>query len=131
MLNKYRLVVHRLALRTERDYVLTTKADSQFTTSEHENYAYWRKHLANAAQDQLPIETLRILRMQALMNYPGKGHYMRYLTDQQADKVLLFTCNQQQAEVQAAHTYHSKNKHSQANLDLFNTGNIQRLACVA
>ena len=131
LLNDYRLVVHRLPLRTVRDYVLTTKAGSQFTTSERENYSYWSKRLANAAQDQLPVEALRILRMQALMNYPGKGHYMRYLADQQTDKVLLFTCNQQQAEAQAEHTYHSKNKHSQANLDLFNAGDIQRLACVA
>ncbi|OGX92201.1 DEAD/DEAH box helicase [Hymenobacter coccineus] len=131
LLNDYRLVVHRLPLRTKRDYVLTTKSGSQFTTSERENYAYWSKRLANAAQDPLPVETLRILRMQALMSYPGKGHYMRYLADQQADKVLLFTCTQQQAEAQAAHTYHSKNKHSQANLDLFNAGDIQRLACVA
>ncbi len=131
LLNDYRLVVHRLPLRTARDYVLTTKSGSQFTTSEREHYAYWSKRLANAAQDQLPIETLRILRMQALMNYPGKGHYMRYLADQQTEKVLLFTCNQQQAEAQAEHTYHSKNKHSQANLDLFNAGDISRLACVA
>jgi superfamily II DNA or RNA helicase len=131
LLNDYRLVVHRLPLRTERDYVLTTKSGSQFTTSERENYLYWSKRLANADQDQLPIETLRILRMQALMNYPGKGHYMRYLADQQTEKVLLFTCNQQQAEQQAAHTYHSKNKTSQTNLDKFNAGDIQRLACVA
>jgi superfamily II DNA or RNA helicase len=69
--------------------------------------------------------------MQALMNYPGKGHYMRYLADQQTEKVLLLTCNQQQAEAQAAHTYHFKNKASQANLAKFNAGEIQRLACVA
>jgi len=131
LLNDYRLVVHRLPLRTERDYVLITKSGSQFTTSERENYHYWSKRLANADQDPLPIETLRIMRMQALMNYPGKSHYMRYLADQQTEKVLLFTCNQQQAEEQAAHTYHSKNKHSQVNLDKFNVGDIQRLACVA
>nr|GFB93226.1 hypothetical protein [Tanacetum cinerariifolium] len=75
LLNDYRLVVHRLPLRTARDYVLTTKSGSQFTTSERENYAYWSKRLANAAQDPLPVETLRILRMQALMNYPGKGQH--------------------------------------------------------
>ncbi|MGI4883924.1 MAG: DEAD/DEAH box helicase family protein [Janthinobacterium lividum] len=95
LLNDYRLVVHRLPLRTARDYVFTTKSGRPFTTSEHEHYAYWGKRLANAAQDPLPVETLRLLRMQALMNYPGKGQYMRYLADQQADKVLLFTCNQQ------------------------------------
>jgi len=131
LLNDYRLVVHRLPLRAERDYVLTTKSGTQFTTSERENYSYWSKRLANATQDQLPVETLRILRMQALMNYPSKGQYMRYLAARQTDKVLLFTCNQQQAEDQAEHTYHSKNRHSEANLALFNAGEIPRLACVA
>ncbi|WP_262507614.1 hypothetical protein [Hymenobacter arizonensis] len=44
---------------------------------------------------------------------------------------MLFTCNQQQAEEQAAHAYHFKNKHTQANPDKFNTREIQRLVCVA
>jgi superfamily II DNA or RNA helicase len=133
LLNDYRLVVHRLPLRTVRDYELTTKTGQSYTTSERENYQYWSTRLARAeaGADPLPLETLRILRMQALMNYPGKGRYMTYLADQQQEKVLLFTCNQQQAEQQATHTYHSKNKHSQANLEKFNTGEIQRLACVA
>ncbi|MDQ2770390.1 MAG: hypothetical protein M3Y54_07815 [Bacteroidota bacterium] len=131
LLNDYRLVVHRLPLSPVRDYVLTFKSGKQFTTSERENYQYWSTRLANAAQDALPVETLRLLRMQGLMHYPSKGRYMAHLASQFAEKVLLFTCNQQQAEEQAAHTYHSKNKNSQANLDKFNAGRIQRLACVA
>ena len=131
LLNDYRLVVHRLPLSTVRDYQLTFKSGSQFTTSERESYYYWSGRLANAAQDALPIEQLRLLRMQALMHYPGKGRYMAHLASQFTEKVLLFTCNQQQAEQQATHTYHSKNKDSLANLGKFNTGEIQRLACVA
>jgi superfamily II DNA or RNA helicase len=131
LLNDYRLVVHRLPLSAERDYQIIFKSGSQFTTSERENYQYWNARLANATQGKLPIETLRILRMQALMNYPSKGRYMAHLASQFSEKVLLFTCNQQQAEEQADHTYHSKNKNSQANLDKFNAGDIQRLACVA
>jgi len=131
LLNDYRLVVHRLPLNPVRDYVLTFKSGKQFTTSERENYQYWSTRLANAGQDALPVETLRLLRMQALMHYPGKGRYMAQLARQFDEKVLLFTCNQHQAEEQATHTYHSKNKDSQANLALFNTGQIQRLACVA
>jgi len=131
LLNDYRLVVHRLPLSTVRDYQLTFKSGSQLLTSERENYHYWTNRLANAAQDSLPVDTLRILRMQALMNYPGKGRYMAHLASQFTEKVLLFTCNQQQAEQQAAHTYHSKNKESQQNLAKFNIGKIQRLACVA
>ena len=131
LLNDYRLVVHRLPLSPVRDYVLTFKSGKQFTTSERENYQYWSTRLANAAQDALPVETLRLLRMQALMQYPSKGRYMAHLASQFTEKVLLFTCTQQQAEQQAEHTYHAKNKDSQANLAKFNTGEIQRLACVA
>ncbi len=125
------LVVHRLPLSPVRDYVLTFKSGKQFTTSEREDYQYWSTRLAGADHDALPVEALRLLRMQALMHYPSKGRYMPHLASQFTEKVLLFTCNQQQAEEQAAHTYHSKNKDSQANLALFNTGQIQRLACVA
>ena len=131
LLNDYRLVVHRLPLSPVRDYVFTTKAGRSFTTSERESYQYWSARLANADQDVLPVETLRLLRMQALMHYPGKGRYLAHLTSQFTEKVLLFTCNQQQAKQQAAHTYHSKNKDSPANLARFNTGEIQRLVCVA
>lgn len=131
LLNDYRLVIHRLSLSTVRDYQLTFPSGSQLLTSERENYHYWTKRLANAVQDSLPVDTLRILRMQALMNYSSKGRYMTHLASQFTEKVLLFTCNQQQAEQQAVHTYHSKNKASQQNLARFNTGEIQRLACVA
>jgi superfamily II DNA or RNA helicase len=133
LLNDYRIMVHALPLSTVRDYELTTKSGQTFLTSERENYQYWTARLARAelGNEQLPLETLRLLRMQALMNYPGKGHYMRHLAGHFCEKVLLFTCNQQQAEEQAAHTYHSNNKHSQVNLDKFNAGKIQRLACVA
>ena len=131
LLNDYRLVVHRLSLSSVRDYVVAFQSGSQFTTSERESYQYWSTRLANAEQDKLSVEALRLLRMQALMHYPTKGRYMAHLASQFSEKVLLFTCNQQQAEQQATHTYHSKNRDSQANLAKFNTGEIQRLACVA
>ena len=102
LLNGYRLVVHRLTLRTVRDYIFQTKAGQQYVTSEREYYQYRSGRLARAqagdGSETLPLETLRLLRIQALMDYPTKGHYMRFLADQQTDKVLLFTCTQQQAE---------------------------------
>lgn len=131
LLNDYRLVVHRLPLGTARDYEVTLKYGLQFTTSERDNYHYWCNRLATADEDPVPVETLRMLRMQALMYYPSKGRYMAQLASQFREKVLLFTCNQQQAEQQAKHTYHSKNRNSQANLAKFKAGKIRRLACVA
>ncbi|WP_210521556.1 DEAD/DEAH box helicase [Hymenobacter terricola] len=133
LLNDYRLVVHRLPLRAVRDYAYTTKAGQTYITSERESYQYWTSRLARAeagGTEPLPVETLRILRMRALMDYPTKGHYMRYLAGQQTEKVLLFTCTQQQAAQQSPHTYHAGNKDSQQNLALFNTGQIPSLACV-
>ncbi|RZJ93221.1 MAG: hypothetical protein EOO60_05320 [Hymenobacter sp.] len=44
---------------------------------------------------------------------------------------LIGTWLPPKAEAQAEHTYHSKNKHSEGSLAKFNTGEIQRLACVA
>ena len=76
LLNDYRLVVHRLSLSSARDYVVAFQSGSQFTTSERESYQYWSTRLANSAQDALPVETLRLLRMQGLMQYPSKGRYM-------------------------------------------------------
>ncbi|WBA44038.1 hypothetical protein [Hymenobacter canadensis] len=70
LLNNYRLVMHRLTLSSVHNYVLTFKSGKQFTTGEGENYQYWTTRLANAAQDTLPVE---MLRMQALMHYPSKG----------------------------------------------------------
>lgn len=135
LLNGYRLVVHQLALRTVRDYAFQTKAGQLYVTSEREHYQYWSGRLARAQAGEgveaLPLETLRLLRMRALMDYPTKGHYMRWLAAQQTEKVLLFTCTQQQAEQQSPHTYHSANPESSANLALFSAGSIPRLACVA
>ena len=79
LLNDYRLVVHRLPLSSVRDYVVAFQSGSQFTTSERESYQYWSTRLANAAQDKLPVESLRLLRMQALMHSPTKGRYMAFL----------------------------------------------------
>lgn len=52
---------------------------------------------------------------------------MAHLASQLTEKALLSFCNQQQAD----HAYHSKNKDSPANPARFDTGEIQRLACVA
>ena len=128
LLNDYRLVVHRLPLRPVRDYAYTTKTGQTCTTSARARYPYWTGRLARAEAGG--TETLRILRMRALMAYPTKGHYMRHLARQQTDKVLLFPCTQQQAEQQSPHTYHAGNPDSARNLARFNAGQIPCLACV-
>ena len=68
LLNDYSIVVHRLPFNPVRDYLFTLKSGHQFLTSERESYQYWSARLAHAAQDALPVEKLRLLRMQALMN---------------------------------------------------------------
>jgi len=76
LLNDYRLVVHRLPLRPVRDFSYTTKTGQTYTTSERERYPYWTGRLARAeagGTEPLPVETLRILRMRALMAYPPRA----------------------------------------------------------
>jgi superfamily II DNA or RNA helicase len=76
LLNDYRLVVHRLPMRR-------LPGDAAFGQPVYDQRArelsVLEHRLANAAQDKLPVETLCLLRMQALMHYPGKGRYMVHL----------------------------------------------------
>ncbi len=89
LLNDYCLVEHRLPLSSVRDYVVTLKYSQQFTTNKRASYQYWSTRLINAAQNIFPVETLRLLRMQGLMNYLRQGHYIGQLVNQFIEKVLL------------------------------------------
>jgi hypothetical protein len=96
LLNNYCLVAHHL--------LLSPTPDNQFTyqdwSSIHHQRARAHQYTSKATQNSLPIEMLRILRMQALMNYSNKGLFIAHLASLFSEKVLLFTRNQQQTEQQ-------------------------------
>ena len=128
ILNDYEIIIHLLNLDSSQNYYQKTKKGS-FPTSELKNYNYWTQRLMNAngfKEEQI----LRVMRMKSMMGYPSKERYALRLFNKITDKVILFANTQEQADKMCNYSYHSKNKGSEANLDLFKSGDIDKLSCV-
>jgi len=128
ILNDYEIIIHLLNLDSNQNYYQKTKKGS-FPTSELKNYNYWSQRLMNAngfKEEQI----LRVMRMKSMMGYPSKERYAIRLFNKITDKVILFANTQEQADKMCKYSYHSKNKGSEVNLDLFKSGDIDKLSCV-
>ena len=71
-----------------------------------------------------------IMRMRALMDYNTKELYVKSLVSNLGAKCIIFANTQKQADKICKHSYHSGNKKSEENLELFSDGRIDRLSCV-
>ena len=68
--------------------------------------------------------------MRALMDYPTKELYAKAMVKNIEDKCIVFANTQKQADRISKHSYHSGNKNSEDNLELFSDGRINSLSCV-
>ena len=64
------------------------------------------------------------------MDYNTKEAYAKKLAKSMDTKCLVFANTQKQADKMCKHSYHSGNKKSEENLELFSDGRIDRLSCV-
>lgn len=124
MLNDYRIYVHVLEL-SNKPVVLTKQGN---VTTEVKDYAKWTNVVNNAKPHSIAM--MRIMRMKAIQSYTTKVEYAKRLLNQQTDKTLVFTDFTNQADVICQHVYHSKEKKSKENLELFTSGKINKLASV-
>lgn len=129
ILNDYHIIVHKVTLGTTRTHKVTTKSGGFFMTSELDNYNYWSKRIDEAIS---PKERgiLRIMRMQALMQFHSKEHYVGQLLSMIDKKCLIFCNTTEQADRICTHAYHTKCKDSEVNLAAFKSGSIDQLSCV-
>lgn len=97
-------------------------------TSEVKQYEYWTEMVDNATGDERM--RLSIQRMKVLQSFSGKTEYVRYLLSQMNTKTLIFANTQNQADELSKHSFHSKNKRSDENLELFRKGGCMFLSCV-
>jgi superfamily II DNA or RNA helicase len=128
ILNDYEIIIHLLDLDKSLTYKQKTKK-GYFPSSELKNYNYWTEKLMNAngfKEEQI----LRVMRMKSMMGYPSKERYALKLFNAITDKVILFANTQEQADKMCKYSYHSGNKGSEVNLELFKTGDIDKLSCV-
>ena len=129
ILNDYRIIVHTMALSPLRTFQKKTRAGGSWMTSELNDYEYWTGKIGSAYTEKA-LQISRVMRMKAMMTYPSKEQYARKLLQEQTEKCLLFCNTIDQAHKMAAHSYTSKNPKSDANLEKFKKGDIDKLSCV-
>jgi superfamily II DNA or RNA helicase len=129
ILNNIKLIIHKIPMSTTKDISQITKKGQIFHTSEVKSYDYWTDKLDMSTS---PKETviLRIMRMKAMMEFPGKENYAKKLLDDSKNKCILFANTQNQADKLCAYSYHSNNPLSDENLLKFKSGEINKLSCV-
>lgn len=130
LLNDYRVYIHSIELSKANDYPVKDKQGNvKWVTSEQKSYDYWTGRCANATT---PKETqiMRIMRMKALQDFPSKMEYVKSLLEKRKNKTIIFANTQAQADELCQHSYHSSNKDSEENLNLFKNGDIEVLSAV-
>jgi superfamily II DNA or RNA helicase len=126
ILNDYQIVVHKIYLSTEKNY-LVKMTNKQFITDEESNYIYWSKRIDVGSGN---MHMLRVMRMKAMMEYPSKEKYTKKLMNSINTKCIVFANTQAQADKLCDHSYHSNNPDSNTNLEEFKVGNITKLSTV-
>ena len=129
ILNDYRIIVHKIALNPARTFQKKTRAGGSWMTSELNDYQYWSKKIDDAPTEK-SLQISRVMRMKAMQTYPSKEQYARKLLQEQTEKCILFCNTIDQAHKMAAHSFTSKNPKSDKNLELFKSGDIDKLSCV-
>jgi superfamily II DNA or RNA helicase len=126
ILNDYQIIVHKIELSTEKNY-LVKMSGKQFMTDESSNYTYWSRRIDIGSGN---MHMLRVMRMKAMMEYPSKEKYTQILMKNIPTKCIVFANTQAQADRLCDYSYHSGNKESEDNLELFKKGEITKLSTV-
>ena len=129
ILNDYKIIVHELQLNKLQTVKKNNKNGGHWYTSELKDYQYFSQRLEDA-QTQKQKQFSAVMRMKAMMEYPTKESYVKGLLQNISDQVVIFANTQKQADRLCKYSYHSKNKQSEDNLQLFSDGRISQLSCV-
>ena len=129
ILNNYKIVVHQLELARLQTVTKKNKDGGKWYTSEFNDYSYYTSRIADA-QTPKQKQFASIMRMRGLMDYGTKESYLKGLLKNIGQKCLIFANTHKQADRVCSHSYHSGNKKSDENLQLFSDGRIDKLSCV-
>jgi superfamily II DNA or RNA helicase len=130
ILNQYKIIIHHLRLSGVKSLEKNNKkTGGKWYTSEIDDYNYSTNRLEEADTMQKK-KFFGILRMKSMMSYSTKEHYAKGMLKHMGQKCIVFANTQKQADLMCKHSYHSKNKNSDENLELFSDGRIDQLSCV-
>ena len=129
ILNDYTIYIHQLELSKDSNLKKKKKDGGHWFTSEVKDYSYLNNRF-NDAMSQQQRQFAAIMRMRGLMEYNTKEKYLKAILKNIGDKCIIFANTKEQADKVCTHSYHSGNKNSEYNLELFNDGRINKLSCV-
>lgn len=129
MLNNYKIYVHRLSLDYRFNITKKRKDGRTWNSSEVKEYEYISNLIENETS-QKTLKWLRIQRLSLLKSFESKVEYCKKLLNLRKRKVIVFANTKEQADKLSKHSYHSGNKNSDKNLDLFSKGEIDVLSAV-
>jgi superfamily II DNA or RNA helicase len=128
ILNDYQIYIHMLQLSSKNNVHKKNKVGGKWKTSEFKDYNNLTMLIdKNFGQKK---QLFQIMRMKAMQSYPTKMEYVKKILKDLPYKVLVFANTQEQAAALCKHSYHSKNKESEKNLELFSKDLIKELSCV-
>tara|TARA_R100000541_G_scaffold37844_1_gene45663 strand:- start:96 stop:1181 length:1086 start_codon:yes stop_codon:yes gene_type:complete len=129
ILNDYKIIVHMIPMSNDKNVPKKRKDGGVWYVSESSDYEYQSGRILDAFNSKAR-QLASIMRMKAMMEYPSKDKYVKRLLNVIDDKCIIFANTQKQADTLCKHSYHSKNAESADNLEMFSSGNINRLSCV-
>jgi superfamily II DNA or RNA helicase len=129
ILNNYKIYVHYIKLDAAKNIPIKMKNGKTFYVSEYDNYKYSCQRIYDATTPA-DMKFTRIMRMKNLQSYKSKEVYAKSLFNSIQDKCLIFANTTEQADSLCSYSYHSKNSSSEENLEMFKSGQINKLSCV-
>ncbi len=129
ILNQYQIIIHHLQLSKVSNLKKSTKDGRTWYTSEQKDYEYVCGRVNESATHK-QRQFNSIMRMRSMMDYTTKEAYAKGMLKHMTDKCIIFANTQYQADTICSHSYHSNNKNSEDNLELFSDGRIDKLSCV-
>ncbi len=129
ILNDYVIYVHMISLSNDKNLKKNKRNGEHWFTSEVKDYQ-WHCNNIEDAYSPKQKQMSRIMRMKSMMEYKSKETYTKKLMRNINSKCIVFANTVKQADRLCANSYHSKNKSSNDNLELFCDGRINELSCV-
>jgi len=129
ILNDYRIYIHTLSLSKDLTLKKKRRDGGFWYTTEVRDYEYLCGRVAEASTGKQRQHSA-IMRMRGLMDYTTKEKYTKKLLRNINSKCLVFCNTVAQADRICSNSYHSKNKNSKNNLELFSNGSINKLSCI-
>lgn len=129
ILNDYRIIVHYVELNKKK-IIKVVKPNISWITSELAIYTYWSNRVDQSVGKMKQIAAIQ--RMKAMQSFLSKEIKTIDLLNSigTTSKCLVFASTQEQAERLCSTTYHSKNKFSKQNLEMFKLGKLLKLCAV-